>query len=223
MQNKNIQIISKKYFFTAYDALSKNVGERAAIHPSSVTASHYYIDSHGVLKRENDRISLDGFLSYQADPYTVPYECMVPPNVKNLLAPVPVSGSHLGFSTLRMEPCWMALGQAAGIAASLAITNKIAVQDISVSNLQRQLLNQDAVLVYFKDVKANHPQFKALQYFALKGIISGWEAKLDEKITKADVEKWEMVISAKLPADFILTQPSRGQVLDKMYQLINSR
>ena len=212
-----------KYFFTAHDALAKDIGGRAAIHPSSVTASHYYIDSHGVLKRESNRISLDGFLSYQADPYTVPYECMVPPNVKNLLAPVPVSGSHLGFSTLRMEPCWMALGQAAGIAASLAITTKGAVQDISVSALQRELLNQDAVLVFFKDVKANHPQFKALQYFALKGIISGWEAKLDEKITKADVEKWETVIGAKLPTDFMLTQPSRGQVLDKMYQLINVR
>jgi hypothetical protein len=212
-----------QYFFTAQDALSKDVGGRAAIHPTSVTASHYYIDSHAVLKRESDRISLDGFLSYQADPYTVPYECMVPPNVKNLLAPVPVSGSHLGFSTLRMEPCWMALGQAAGIAASLAIANKEAVQDISVLELQQQLLNQDAVLVFFKDVKASHPQFKALQYFALKGIISGWEAKLDEKITKTDVEKWEAATGAKLPAGFKSTQPRRGEVLDKMYQLINAR
>jgi hypothetical protein len=212
-----------KYFFTAHDALAKDVGGRATIHPSSVTASHYYIDSHGVLKRESDRISLDGFLSYQADPYTVPYECMVPPNVKNLLAPVPVSGSHLGFSTLRMEPCWMALGQAAGIAASLAITNKTPVQNISVSDLQRQLLNQGAMLVFFKDVKANHPQFKALQYFALKGVISGWEAKLDEKITKSDLEKWEAAVKTKLPANFLLTQPSRAQALDKIYQLINAR
>jgi predicted nicotinamide N-methyase len=46
---------------------------------------------------------------------------MVPKQVDNLILPVPVSGSHIGFSTIRMEPCWMALGQAAGVAASLAI------------------------------------------------------------------------------------------------------
>ena len=45
---------------------------------------------------------------------TDPLGVILPRNVDNLLLPVPVSGSHIGFSTLRMEPCWMALGQAAG-------------------------------------------------------------------------------------------------------------
>ena len=53
-------------------------------------------------------------LSYPSAVYTVPYGVMVPKRVGNLLLPVPVSGSHIGFSTLRMEPCWMAMGQAAG-------------------------------------------------------------------------------------------------------------
>ena len=48
------------------------------------------------------------------------HTAVIVPKVENLLLPVPVSGSHQ-FSTLRMEPCWMALGQAAGAAAAIAI------------------------------------------------------------------------------------------------------
>ena len=71
---------------------------------------------------------LDGFLSYPSAVYTVPYGVMVPKEVDNLLLPVPVSGSHIGFSTLRMEPCWMAMGQAAGIASALSIDGEVAAQ-----------------------------------------------------------------------------------------------
>lgn len=42
--------------------------------------------------------------------------------VGNAFALVPVSGSHMGCSTLRMEPFWMALGQAADVAAALLVS-----------------------------------------------------------------------------------------------------
>lgn len=106
------------YFFTANDAIPVTIGSRPPIHQSSITASHYALDSHAVRKREEGRVHLDGFLSYPSAVYTVPYGVMVPKEVGNLLLPVPVSGSHIGFSTLRMEPCWMAMGQAAGIASA---------------------------------------------------------------------------------------------------------
>ena len=109
------------YFFTANDAIPVTVGSRPPIHANSITASHYALDSHAVRKREQGRVHLDGFLSYPSAVYTVPYGVIVPKEVDNLLLPVPVSGSHIGFSTLRMEPCWMAMGQAAGIASRCKI------------------------------------------------------------------------------------------------------
>ena len=99
------------YFFTANDATAVSPGVRPIVHPSSITASHYALDSHAVRKREPGKIHLDGFLSYPSSVYTVPFGVMVPKTIDNLLFPVPVSGSHIGFSTIRMEPCWMALGQ----------------------------------------------------------------------------------------------------------------
>ena len=169
------------YFFTANDVLPAVQGERPTIHPTSITASHYALDSHAARKRETGRAHLDGFISYPTVPYTVPYGVIVPKTVTNLLLPVPVSGSHIGFSTLRMEPCWMALGQAAGTAASIAINSKRAVQNIDIKELQEHLLDQKATLVYFRDITPDSPQFKDVQRKALDGQISGWNAALNRE------------------------------------------
>ena len=153
------------YFFTAQDALAP--GDRGPIHRDAVTASHYALDSHAHHKRETGRIHLDGFLSYPTRVYNVPYGVIVPKNVSNLLLPVPVSGSHIGFSTLRMEPCWMALGQAAGTAAALAIQGGTSVQDVSVPKLQDELLKQGATLVYMGGHSPASEDFISLQKEAL--------------------------------------------------------
>ena len=92
------------YFFTANDVLPVSEGSRPPVNTASVTASHYALDSHAVRKREKDRVHLDGFFSHPTAVYTVPYGVMVPKKVDNLLFPVPVSGSHVGFSTEWQPP-----------------------------------------------------------------------------------------------------------------------
>jgi len=153
------------YFFTANDAEPPT--DRGPLHKDAITASHYALDSHAHHKREPGRIHLEGFLSYHTVPYNVPYGVIVPKNVSNLLFPVPVSGSHTGFSTLRMEPCWMALGQAAGTAAALSIDMGTSVQDVDVPTLQDELLKQGATLVYMKGHSPSDPDFVKLQKKAL--------------------------------------------------------
>ena len=153
------------YFFTANDA--EEPYERGPVHRDAVTASHYALDSHAHHKREQGRIHLDGFLSYPTEVYNVPYGVIVPKDVANLLLPVPVSGSHIGFSTLRMEPCWMALGQAAGTAAALAIQDSISVQNVPILQLQDELLRQGVTLVYMPGHSPKDEDFIALQKEAL--------------------------------------------------------
>ena len=165
------------YFFTAKDALPVAEGQRPPLHKESITASHYALDSHAARKREEGRVHLDGFISYPTAVYTVPYGVIVPKNVDNLLLPVPVSGSHIGFSTIRMEPCWMALGQAAGAAASLAIDNNVKVQDVNVPTLQDRLLDEGATLFYYRDMKPSDSEFKTAQLKGLRGEISDWNYK----------------------------------------------
>jgi hypothetical protein len=45
-----------------------------------------------------------------------------------------------------MEPQYMIIGQAAGVAASLAVESGKAVQDISIPTLQQKLRQHNAVL-----------------------------------------------------------------------------
>ena len=194
------------YFFTARDALPQAEGMRPPLHGSSVTASHYALDSHAVRKRETGRIHLDGFFSYPTAVYTVPYGVMVPRHIENLLFPVAVSGSHVGFSTLRMEPCWMALGEAAGTAAALAIDGRKDVREIAVGSLQEHLLRYGAVLVYLRDLKPGDPDYAAAQRLALRGFFPEWEAGLDRAMDGRTAQLWSSLAGREIKADGTTTR-----------------
>jgi hypothetical protein len=78
---------------------------------------------------------------------------------ENLLIPVCFSASHVAYSSARMEPQYMIIGHAAGLAAHLALRDNKPVQDISIAELQKLLKSQGAVFEYIRS-----PQQDALDY-----------------------------------------------------------
>lgn len=84
----------------------------------------------------------EGYLSVPVPAYPIPYRCLTPQReyADDLLVPVCLSASHVAFSSVRMEPTYMLLGQAAGLAAAQAARRGIAVQDVDVGELQQVLL-----------------------------------------------------------------------------------
>ncbi len=206
------------YFFTAKDALPVEAGKRPPLHANSVTASHYALDSHAARKRETGRVHLDGFISYPTAVYTVPLGVILPKEVDNLLLPVPVSGSHIGFSTLRMEPCWMALGQAAGITASLAIDRKVAVRDVNITMLQDILVRQKATLIYYRDIQPQDPNFSLVQYMGVRGYLLDWNANLQQAIDKETLQQWSTLCGFKSEA--VPGKTTKLEILTQIYQRI---
>ena len=206
------------YLFTAHDALSKR---HTRAHMTSVTASHYSLDSHACLKREAGRPHLDGIFAYRTTPYSVPYGVIVPLEVENLLIPVPASGTHIGFSTLRMEPCWMALGEAAGAAINVSLDAGASVRQANVIEMQRRLLKAGAVLTYYQDAAPEDDHYPALQYFALRGFLGdSYKANLDEPVSADDRENWTTWARTPELADVAGT---RGQLLDSIYTEVSMR
>lgn len=73
--------------------------------------------------------------------YQIPYRALTPKRseCENLLVPIAMSSSRVAFNSLRVEPTWMATGEAAGAAAVFAAKTGRPVQDVAVSELQRHL------------------------------------------------------------------------------------
>lgn len=199
-----------EYLFTAHDALPTAPGGRPPLHTDSITASHYALDSHAHHKREPNRVHLDGFFSYPTQPYTVPYGVILPLGVEGLLTPVPVSGTHVGFSTLRMEPCWMAMGQAAGTAAALAIAAGVTVRAVDRAALREALIDDGAVLIYYRDAAPGHAAYPALQRLGLRGLVTTWNARLDDPVEPEQLAAWAADLGVEAPAAEGLT---RGQAM----------
>jgi hypothetical protein len=83
-----------------------------------------------------------------------------------------VSRDFVGFGALRLEPIWTAMGQAAGLAAHLALAEeRPAVQSVSMPELQSLLHRQGAATLYVSDVPPGHPDFVAVQWI---GTLGGW-------------------------------------------------
>ncbi|MGA1116106.1 MAG: FAD-dependent oxidoreductase [Opitutales bacterium] len=89
--------------------------------------------------------------------YKIPYESIVPTKGEcdNLIVPVCVSASHIAFTSLRMEPVWMILGESAGVAAALAVDASIPVQDVPYEQLRPKLDELGQKLVRGADGKHN--------------------------------------------------------------------
>ena len=109
----------------------------------AIAVGEFPIDSFPVhKKRPGDTVVLEGYLGLLDSitrPYQIPYRIMVPQTIDNLLVPVAASTTHVAYSTIRMEPTWMALGQAAGTAAHLALTRNVPPRAVPIDDLQRLL------------------------------------------------------------------------------------
>mmetsp|Transcript_9095 Transcript_9095/g.10108 ORF Transcript_9095/g.10108 Transcript_9095/m.10108 type:complete len:556 (+) Transcript_9095:47-1714(+) len=84
--------------------------------------------------------------------YELSYSLLLPKKTEatNLLVPVCHSASHVAYSSTRVEPTFIQLGQASGVAATLAIKESVAVHDIDLPALQKILESQDMLLHYPK-------------------------------------------------------------------------
>ena len=120
--------------------------------PDVIGMGSYNNDSHNVQRFVNARgiAENEGDMQVPVQPYQIPFRMILPKRAEtaNLLVPVCFSASHVAYSSARMEPQYMIIGHAAGVAAAMALKGGKAVQEIDVAALQKTLKDQAAVFEY---------------------------------------------------------------------------
>ena len=110
--------------------------------PDRIAAYGFGMDVHIRSKEMSGNFKIE-----VAEVYYVPYRSMVPVNCDNLLvAGKTVSCYSQAAGGLRCMPCAMAMGQAAGAAASIAVREKAVPAEVSVQELRDLLLEHGAIL-----------------------------------------------------------------------------
>lgn len=83
------------------------------------------------------------------DYYTIPYRCLLPNGVENVLVPGrAVAATHEAWASARVMATCMAMGQAAGTAAAVAVRNGVTPRQLcgDFGTLRERLLAQDVFL-----------------------------------------------------------------------------
>lgn len=139
----------------------------------SVGVGSYNTDSHHVQRvaTADGNVLNEGDFQVGVAPYAIPYRSLIPKaeECENLLVPVCVSASHVAYGTIRMEPVYMILGQACGVAASLAFEGKTTVQKVPVDRLTARLAEQKAVLS--PEGLGGRPPVRRIAAKDLKGVV----------------------------------------------------
>ena len=104
-------------------------------------------ESSGDLEVEGG-MQAPSFLNASNVPFQVPYRAFLPKasQVTNLLVPVALSSSHVGFNAVRLEPTWMTLGESAGVAAARVAAADVDAAMLDIPSLQARLWELGQVL-----------------------------------------------------------------------------
>lgn len=121
----------------------------------SVGVGSYALDCHYVSRvvDSDGKLRNEGTIFQPTTPYPISYYALTPREAEcsNLLVPVCLSASHVAYSTIRMEPVYMILGQSAATAAAMAIDADVAVQRVDYAKLRERLMSDGQILTTTKN------------------------------------------------------------------------
>ncbi|MBE7044262.1 MAG: FAD-dependent oxidoreductase [Ruminococcaceae bacterium] len=115
----------------------------------------YTLTPADVYKHFEDSVSAMNDFEHRHFLYEIPYRVMIKSGFDNLIAAGRItSGDGYGWDLLRVIPPAIITGQAAGVAAAIAIDEKRAVYDMNIPKLQK-LLTEQNVMIHFDDSLVN--------------------------------------------------------------------
>ena len=205
-----------RYTCSEHDGTLQRGSRRAPIHHDSIAITEWPMDSHECTTERQFGTLYDGkFLMAEATrPGHIPYRCLLPVDLDNLLVPVCMSSTHVGWGTLRLEPVWMHVGESAGHA--LALSDQVGVDPaaVPIDALQRRLVERGVMVTFFNefDMATDAPWVPAVQYWGTKGLFPSYDARPHDPLDAATATQW-----SRLSGLSVISGATRAAACQSMY------
>lgn len=219
------------------------------LYKTAIGVGDYPLDHHRKLNpspsdsllEEGDREPFEFETHYDAFPpipsFSVPLGSLIPKEINGLIvAEKSISVSSIANGSSRLQPVVMTIGQAAGIAAAIAVEQNIQPRELSVREVQQHLLKADAWLLPFVDTTPADWFFQPIQRLGVSGVLKGdgipfeWanQTKIypDSTMTLLEVENALMIATGNDQLDLFdqsLGQPAtRSDVVLAVWKLVGA-
>jgi hypothetical protein len=178
---------------------------RPPLHPDSIGFTEWYVDSHACTPRRVDGSLEEGkvMLHQETFPGQVPLRALLPEGVDNLIVPVNLSATHVAWNTVRLEPTWMHLAEAAAFAAIQSLRTGQPLPEIDRALLLQTLAGRGVTLAFFNDLESapGDDTVAAAQYFSTWGFFPDYDARLDAPLDGGTAREWQRAAAAEPPVD----------------------
>ena len=136
-----IGIRETRHFKGVYTLTEQDILEKRQFEDWVVKGAMFNFDVHNMTGASLDKTGAQKNFPKGVS-YTIPYRCLLPEKLDGLLlAGRDISGTHMAHSNYRAMPICLAMGEAAGIAAALAVREGVALRDVKATEIQKYLCN----------------------------------------------------------------------------------
>lgn len=132
-----IGVRETRHFKGKYTLNEQDILEAKVFPDYVVKDAHFNFDVHNITGAGLDETGVQhGFK--QTEGYTVPYRCLLPEIKENLLlCGRNISGTHIAHSNFRAMPICVGIGEAAGVAAALAVKQACRLADVDSKEIRK--------------------------------------------------------------------------------------
>lgn len=180
--------------FTQHDGQLAEGLKRAPVHADSISITEWFMDSHACTDHEIEGSKPEGevMLKNFTFPGQVSFGTIFPKEFDNFIVPVCLSSTHVGWGTIRLEPTWMSICEAAGYVVAFALRDKVAPYRVDRDKLLRTLAEKRVMLTFFNDVEGREyaPWYPAMQYLGTKGYFGSYDASAYDNLSATLADAW---------------------------------
>ena len=126
-----------RHFKGKYTLNEQDILEAKIFDDYVVKDAYFNFDVHNITGAGLDKTGVQKQFS-QEKGYTIPYRCLLPEIKENLLlCGRNISGTHIAHSNFRVMPICVGIGEAAGVAAYISVSQNCSLNDIDAKEIRK--------------------------------------------------------------------------------------